>query len=92
MGLFDALNHLFNFLLPALAVAVLLALLLQLPFFKRLVTRPAKPWYRPVARNTLVGGVVLTAGLLWFGNDGKMATYLVLIASVALSQWWFNGR
>jgi hypothetical protein len=92
MGLFDFINHLFNFVLPALSLALVLAVLLRLPLFSRLVTRVETPWYRPVVRNFLVGVAALTIGLLVLGNDGKMATYLLLVAAVGCSQWWFSGR
>ena len=92
MGIFDALNHLFNFVLPAIGVSLMLAVLLRLPVFNRLVTRIERPWYKPVRRNILVGIVVLVAGLVVFGNDGKMATYGALVAAIAVSQWWGSSR
>lgn len=92
MGIFDALNHLFNFVLPAIGVSLMLALLLRLPVFNRLVTRIERPWHKPVRRNILVGIVVLVAGLVVFGNDGKMATYGALVAAIAVSQWWGSSR
>ena len=85
MGLWSLLIHLANFMLPALAVGFLLALL--------------APWFsgkRPVARaiavqgalNTVAGLATLVGGLLVFGNDGKMATYAALVLAVGTAQWW----
>ena len=37
---------------------------------------------------TIAAGLVaLGAGLWWFGRDGKMATYAVLVVAVATAQW-----
>jgi hypothetical protein len=38
-----------------------------------------------------VGCVVLVAGMVLLGRDGKMLTYLMLALSMALSQWWQLG-
>jgi len=37
--------------------------------------------------NTLVGCFVLMAGLVLFGEDGKMSTYAALVLCVGASQW-----
>ncbi|MEY3998468.1 MAG: hypothetical protein RLY60_1280, partial [Pseudomonadota bacterium] len=37
--------------------------------------------------NTVIGGVVLLLGLLWFGNDGKVMTYAVMVLACASTQW-----
>lgn len=92
MDFFDLVNHLFNFFLPAMGVAAALFILLKLPFFNRLVTRFEKPWYLPIVRNAAVGSVVLVVGLLVFGSDGKMITYMALVMAVAVCQWWYAGR
>jgi hypothetical protein len=34
------------------------------------------------------GAVALVAGLVAFGNDGKMATYAMLVVATALALWW----
>ena len=31
--------------------------------------------------------MVLVAGLVFFGRDGKMATYAALVLAIASSQW-----
>ena len=51
-------NHLFNLVLPAAAVAVLL---------------------------------VLVAGLVFFGHDGKMLTYAAMVVVAATCQWVLLG-
>jgi hypothetical protein len=83
MGLFDLMNHLFNFAAPAVFVGVFTAV--------------AAPWMLPKASrrralllpalvNSGVGLCVLAAGLWFFGNDGKMASYLALVLAAAASQ------
>jgi hypothetical protein len=37
--------------------------------------------------NSIVGVVVLLAGLLWFGNDGKVITYAAMVLACASTQW-----
>jgi len=80
----DILWHLLSFLAPAFVVAPLVAWVgrVVLPRAQR---QPA--WWVLVALNFLVGVLVLVAGLLYFGRDGKMATYTALVIAVATSQW-----
>jgi hypothetical protein len=40
----------------------------------------------PALVNSGVGLCVLAAGLWFFGNDGKMTSYLALVLAVAASQ------
>ncbi|MBC7618002.1 MAG: hypothetical protein H7293_03245, partial [Candidatus Saccharibacteria bacterium] len=76
MGLLDTLNHLVDFLAPALVVALVLALLG--PFLMR--KRPgAQTFPAQVAINFVAGAVALVVGLWFFGNDGKMATYAAML-------------
>ena len=80
----DIFFHLLGFAAPALAVALLVALA------ARVVTpgRPEVPsWWVQFAINSIVGLLVLAAGLWHFGVDGKMATYAALVVAVATGQW-----
>jgi hypothetical protein len=79
----DFLIHLFSFAAPALAVAVLVALGARL--LLRGAQRPG--WWASMLANSAAGVVALGAGLWWFGRDGKMATYAVLVVAVATAQW-----
>jgi len=36
--------------------------------------------------------LVLIAGLVLFGRDGKMLTYLGLVVMAATTQWWLHRR
>jgi hypothetical protein len=41
-----------------------------------------------VLANSVCGLCALVAGLWFFGNDGKMASYLALVLASAASQFW----
>ena len=83
MNPLDLLVHLLSFAAPALAVAFFVALGARLVF--REGHRPG--WWASLAANTVAGLLALGAGLWWFGRDGKMATYAVLVVAVATAQW-----
>jgi hypothetical protein len=88
MGPFEILDHLLNFFAPALGVALLLAVFS--PFFMKKRSFASVNW-RQAAINFIVGASVLAGGLVFFGRDGKMLTYLVLVLAMATSQWWQLG-
>lgn len=84
MDLLALLNHLLNFVAPALWLALLMALAARL-FMKK---RPlALSVYAQAAINFAVSVAVLVLGLWLFGDDGKMATYLGMALFCATSQW-----
>ena len=85
-------NHLLNLVLPAMAVALLLVLATQLMggLFKS--KRPlAQSWYAQTAIVFVANVVVLVAGLVFFGHDGKMLTYAAMVVGAALCQWVLLG-
>lgn len=83
MGIWTLLIHLANFLAPAVAVGALLAVLAH--FF--MANRPgAHKLIVQAAINSVAGGVAIVAGLVIFGNDGKMATYAALVLAVSTAQ------
>jgi len=85
MGPLDLMNHLFNFVAPAVFVGFFLAL--AAPFVLRGSTAR-----RPLAAcglmNSFWGVAALGGGLWFFGNEGKMASYLALTLASAASQFW----
>lgn len=89
MGFLDALDHLVNFLLPALGMAVLVPSLARLVWWREL---KGKGWTLQVTRTALANGVVLILGLLVLGRDGAMMTYAALVLSSALMVWWTGLR
>jgi heme A synthase len=85
MGFFDLLNHVLNFLAPAAWMAVAMSLAPRI--FKG--NRPLKPSVRAMAAiNFIVSVAALLLGLIVFGRDGKMASYLAMVVLCATSQWW----
>ena len=83
MGPINLLNHLFNFLAPALAVAVVLALVG--PWFMK--KSPSAPGLlAQAAINSIAGVLALGLGLWFFGNDGKMVSYAAMLVVMATSQ------
>jgi hypothetical protein len=88
MSFFDLANHLFNFVLPAIAMGVMM------PLFSRMIWRKTtvkQSLQRQMLITSTVCLAVLIAGLVIFGRDGKMLTYAGLILAAAGSQWWFLG-
>lgn len=85
MGPLDAMNHIANLLLPALALAALSAGLAKLLWRRDL--KPV-PWARLALPAGLACAAVALAGLVLFGNDGRMATYGAMVLVCALTLWW----
>ncbi|PUE33902.1 hypothetical protein [Limnohabitans sp. Jir72] len=74
--------HLLNFVLPALAMAVLM------PWAGRWVMGSGGwPVRRRRAVHALAGVLVLVAGLVLQGHDGKMSTYMALVLVAATAEW-----
>ena len=84
MGPLDLVNHLLNFVAPALVVAGLVASFSRV--FTKKSTHPSVFWPQ-FAINFVVGAAVLAAGVVLLGPDGKMLTYLALVLATATSQW-----
>ncbi|MDO9199376.1 hypothetical protein [Rhodoferax sp.] len=80
----DLLNHLLNFVAPALFVAVLVTLSARM-FMRKSPVAPVL-WAQS-AINFIVCVAVLALGLWFFGRDGKMLTYLGMALLCATSQW-----
>ncbi len=84
MGPIDSLNHWLNFAAPAFAVAAML------PAFARWLVAPqaAVPAFGvQLAINFAAGLAVSLAGLWFWGQDGKMSTYALMLLVCASSQW-----
>lgn len=83
MGLLALLDHGINFLAPAAWLALLM------PLAGRLFVAAKFPFRAFAGQAVLlfiVGSLVLMLGLLVFGRDGKMLTYLALVIAVASVQ------
>ena len=84
MSLFGLLDHLLNFIAPALVVGLLVAAMAPVLMKK---SRPHHSWLIQSAINSGANVLVLLAGMLIFGHDGKMATYAAMVLTCASSQW-----
>ncbi|WP_404300286.1 hypothetical protein [Alicycliphilus denitrificans] len=84
MSLLAALNHLLNFVAPALALALLLVLASHM-FMRKMAKK--QHWIASIAINFAVGCAVLGAGLVLLGRDGRMVTYAALVLASASCQW-----
>jgi hypothetical protein len=83
MTVWQLILHLFNFVLPALAMALLM------PWAGRWVMGvDGTPFKRRMLVHAVVGVLVLVAGLVLQGNDGKMSTYMALVLVTATAEWW----
>ena len=82
------LDHILNFMAPAAAVALMLVLAARL--FSRFLVSKRSFTQSILAQAAIVFVVnlsVLGTGLVFFGNDGKMATYAAMVLAAALCQW-----
>lgn len=79
--------HFANFVLPALLVAALLQLFAGIGCKRR-----AGGWVSEFGGLAGAGVLVLLAGLLVFGRDGKMLSYTALVLAQGTLVWWRRGR
>ena len=85
LGPLDALNHLLNLFLVPLALGALAAALAKLLWRRELA---AVSWGRLALPACGVCALVVIAGLVVFGRDGRMATYAAMVAACAVTLWW----
>ena len=83
MSLPALLNHLLNFLAPALAVGFMCALAGGV--LGRKSGAPA--WWIQAAVNSGAGALALLGGLVFSGRDGTMGAYAALVLACGTSQW-----
>jgi len=88
MDALDILFHLANFAAPALALALALPWLARFLWGKK---ASALAWWAQSAINFVVGLAVLAVGPLYWGRDGKLAVYALLVLALASSQWLLSG-
>jgi hypothetical protein len=91
MDIVEALLHGLNFLWPAAGTALIAASAVKV-LWRRDLRHVA--WWRLAAWAVLAGALVSVAGLVVFGEDGRMATYglLVLAETAALGWVMHRGR
>jgi hypothetical protein len=81
----DALGHVINLFVPALALGALASALAKLLWRRELA---AVRWTRMAAPACVVCAAVALAGLVAFGHDGRMATYAAMVVACAITLWW----
>ena len=85
MGPLDALWHLANLFAPAVSVGLISASLAKLIWHRDLAGRR---WQRLSVWAVCAATAAWLAGLVFFGRDGKMASYALMVFACALSLWW----
>ena len=81
-------DHLLNFIAPAAFVALTLVLLARVfSWLSRSKKATARNGWVQIAILFIANVLVLTAGLVVFGSDGKILTYAALVVVAALCQW-----
>jgi hypothetical protein len=84
LGPIDAIWHLLNFFAPAIGVGLLASWFAKLLWRREL---NGVGWQRLMAWASAANALVLAAGLIAFGQDGKMATYAAMVGICALTLW-----
>ncbi|MCW5669792.1 MAG: hypothetical protein KIT86_09030 [Hydrogenophaga sp.] len=82
------LGHMAGFVAPAVFMALVLW---TVPRFRR-AGRAAQGAGLEAFMLVVAGVVVLLAGLVFFGRDGKMATYAALVAVQGTLAWWLHRK
>ena len=89
MTLIGAFWHVLNFFAPALGISFWASMLAKLVWFKTLRGVPWRPLFLWACSGCTA---VLVAGLVIFGNDGKVATYGAMVLACAACLWWRGFR
>lgn len=84
MGLIQAFTHVINLFMPALLLGAISAGLAKLAWRHELA---AVPWWRLAAWAAAGASLVTLAGLVAFGQDGRIATYAGMVVAAAAALW-----
>jgi hypothetical protein len=87
MNLLGLLDHLLNFVAPALVVGLMVAALAPRILKK---AQPQRTWLAQGIINAAACFLALLLGLVFFGRDGKMGSYAAMVLACASSQWFFG--
>lgn len=85
MGPIDAFWHVANLFLPALMLGALSAGLAKLLWRREL---SAVAWKKLAGPACVACAVVVLAGLVITGRDGRMSTYAAMVLACAATLWW----
>lgn len=91
MAAIDAFWHVVNLLAPAGSVAVIAACMARLLWRRQLAS---VSWRRLVGWPAALSAIVIVAGLLMSGRDGRIVTYMIMVLACATGLWWagWGGR
>ncbi|HSW06118.1 hypothetical protein [Aquabacterium sp.] len=89
MGVIDAFWHLLNLLAPAIGMGMIAAAAAKLLWHREL---KAVRWRRLALWSSAACAVVLIAGLVITGRDGRMGTYAAMVPACAAALWWAGFR
>lgn len=84
MSFLDLINHLLNFVAPAVFVALGLATATRW-LIRR--TPGQMAWWKQLVVLSAAGALVLLLGLMLLGRDGRMGSYAALVVVCATVQW-----
>jgi hypothetical protein len=87
MSPLELVNHLLNFVAPAVWMALLV------PLGARFIVKKvpsAPPFWVQAGVSFALNVTVLALGLWFFGRDGKMATYSAMVFVCATWTWMFS--
>ncbi len=85
MGPLDAIGHLMNLFLPAIALGALSAAAAKLTWRREL---SSVSWRRLAFPACLASAAVVLLSLVLLGRDGTMAMYAVMVTACAFTLWW----
>jgi hypothetical protein len=89
MGPLDAFWHLSNLIAPGLGLGAIAAALAKVVWRRELA---AVSWGRLAGWATTASTIVLLAGLVITGRDGRMGTYGAMVLACAAALWWAGFR
>ncbi|MGE5450597.1 MAG: hypothetical protein ACM3VZ_01975 [Acidobacteriota bacterium] len=89
MDVWGGLIHIVNFFAPALGLALIVPSLSRLVWWRAL---KSVTWSGQVKRAAMINAAVLVMGLLVFGRDGAMWTYIMVVLASAGTVWWTGLR
>jgi len=87
VDLVGGLWHFVNFYASAVGIGFIASVVAKLLWHREL---KATPWLRLWLWSAGTAAVIAIAGLIFFGRDGKIATYGAMVTACALSLWWIG--
>ena len=89
MDILGGIWHLLNFFASAAGIGLFSSLMAKLLWRREL---SGVAWWRLWLWASGGAALVAVGGLVYFGRDGKMATYAAMVLACALGLWWAGFR